>query len=159
MSDTTRRQLPSSLSGGNSNSSATPELVLKQMITLQFNDGVETPPFRRRTSGYHDEQLHKSDLGGQDARLEPLSCLWECVRTIPHQGGICSFCKGRSATYLGVSEGVIQWTLYEQLKKVAKKAEGGPLEWVGMFGAAAGAKTTASLITYPPRGIFSIQGR
>ena len=42
MSDTTRRELPSSLSGGNSNSSATPELVLKQMITLQFNDGVET---------------------------------------------------------------------------------------------------------------------
>ena len=52
-------------------------------------------------------------------------------------------------SYLGVSEGIIQWTLYEQLKTGAKKAEGSPLEWVGMFGAARGGKMIASLIPYP----------
>ena len=38
----TRRELLSSLSGGNSNSSATPELELKQVIVNQVNNGIET---------------------------------------------------------------------------------------------------------------------
>jgi len=62
--------------------------------------------------------------------------------------------KGLSASYLGVSEGVIQWTLYEQLKSLVKKGStrvdgGGTLEWAGMLGAAGSAKMVASLITYP----------
>ena len=65
-------------------------------------------------------------------------------------------CARLSATYLGVSEGTIQWTLCAQLKKIAEKVEDGPPEWMGMFRAAGGAKMTASLITYPaPRGMFS----
>ena len=66
---------------------------------------------------------------------------------VKHEG-IRGLYKGLSASYLGVTEGTIQWTLYELMKKrVAGK--GGATEWLGMLGAAGGAKFTASLITYP----------
>ena len=42
MSDTTRAPQLSPRSGGNSNSPATPESELKQVIANQFNDGGET---------------------------------------------------------------------------------------------------------------------
>ncbi|KAG8979736.1 hypothetical protein FRB90_007986, partial [Tulasnella sp. 427] len=62
--------------------------------------------------------------------------------------GVRGLYKGLSASYLGVTEGTIQWVLYERLKKkVAGK--GGAEEWLGMLGAAGAAKFTASLITYP----------
>lgn len=80
---------------------------------------------------------------------QPFTSAMACIRHILHHEGILGMYKGLSASYLGVSEGVIQWTLYEQLKKLAKRAEGGPLEWAGMLGAAGGAKCVASLITYP----------
>lgn len=62
--------------------------------------------------------------------------------------GVKGLYKGLSASYLGVTEGTIQWVLYERLKaRVAGK--GGVAEWAGMLGAAGAAKMTASLITYP----------
>ncbi|KAG9003899.1 hypothetical protein FRB94_002816 [Tulasnella sp. JGI-2019a] len=62
--------------------------------------------------------------------------------------GVRGLYKGLSASYLGVTEGTIQWVLYERLKaRVAGK--GGAAEWAGMLGAAGTAKMTASLITYP----------
>jgi len=62
--------------------------------------------------------------------------------------GIRGLYKGLSASYLGVTEGTIQWVLYERLKKrVAGK--GGATEWAGTLAAAGCAKFTASLITYP----------
>ncbi|KAG8878041.1 hypothetical protein FRB97_002828 [Tulasnella sp. 331] len=62
--------------------------------------------------------------------------------------GVKGLYKGLSASYLGVTEGTIQWVLYERLKaRVAGK--GGAAEWAGMLGAAGTAKMTASLITYP----------
>lgn len=70
------------------------------------------------------------------------------TRGILRNEGIRGLYKGMSASYLGVSEGTIQWVLYERLKKkVAGK--GGFTEWAGMLGAAGAAKFTASLITYP----------
>ncbi|ORY69265.1 mitochondrial carrier domain-containing protein [Leucosporidium creatinivorum] len=64
--------------------------------------------------------------------------------------GIRGFYKGLSASLLGVTEGTIQWTLYEKFKSVAnhgKRAEeqGG---W-RVSAAAGGAKLVATMITYP----------
>jgi hypothetical protein len=58
------------------------------------------------------------------------------------------FYKGLSASYLGVTEGTIQWVLYERLKSMGK-GNGGLSEWFGMLGSAGTAKCVASLITYP----------
>ena len=140
------------------------------MIANQFNGGVETAAVHlsaaalagiMTSSVTNPIWVVKTRMQLSAANSKPFSSSWECIRTIYRENGYRGLYKGLSASYLGVSEGVIQWTLYEQLKKVAKKAEGGPLEWVGMFGAAAGAKMTASLITYPHEvcfQVFSIQG-
>lgn len=128
------------------------------MIANRFNDGVETAAVHLSAAALagivtststNPIWVVKTRMQLSAAQSRPFSSSWECIRTILHENGIRGLYKGLSASYLGVSEGVIQWTLYEQLKKLAKKAEGGPLEWVGMFGAAGGAKTIASLITYP----------
>jgi len=51
---------------------------------------------------------------------------------------------------LGVSEGVIQWVVYEKFKTMGVSETGGKLgEWTGVLGAAGGAKMLAALITYP----------
>lgn len=51
---------------------------------------------------------------------------------------------------LGVSEGVIQWVVYEKFKTMGVSEKGGKLgEWTGVLGAAGGAKMLAALITYP----------
>lgn len=141
------------------------------MIANKFNGGVETAAVHLSaaamagivTSSFTNPiWVVKTRMQLSAAHSKPFSSSLECIRTIVRESGFRGLYKGLSASYLGVSEGVIQWTLYEQLKKVAKKAEGGPLEWMGMFGAAGGAKTIASLITYPhevcPQA-FSIQMR
>jgi solute carrier family 25, member 33/36 len=66
--------------------------------------------------------------------------------------------RGLSASYLGVTEGTIQWVLYERLKKLShadgKRGPNGEKislfqQWLGTMGAAGTAKMAASLITYP----------
>jgi len=73
------------------------------------------------------------------------------IRQIAREEGIRGFYKGLSASYLGVTEGTIQWVLYERLKLLTTGTEGqGALqEWAGMLGSAGTAKCVASLITYP----------
>lgn len=73
------------------------------------------------------------------------------IKKIMREEGVKGFYKGLSASYLGVTEGTIQWTLYERLKRLTAKTEGkGDLmEWAGMLGSAGTAKCVASLITYP----------
>lgn len=71
--------------------------------------------------------------------------------------GVRGMYRGLSASYLGVSEGVIQWVLYERLKRVGRTdaihyddERTSLLSWVGgIVGASGGAKAVASLITYP----------
>ncbi|KAJ7089755.1 mitochondrial carrier protein RIM2 [Mycena belliarum] len=76
---------------------------------------------------------------------------WGTIRTIMKDEGIRGFYKGLSASYLGVTEGTIQWVLYERLKRITGGTEGkgGLQEWAGMLGSAGTAKCVASLITYP----------
>ncbi|KAI9510048.1 mitochondrial carrier protein RIM2 [Russula earlei] len=73
------------------------------------------------------------------------------IRQIACEEGIRGFYKGLSASYLGVTEGTIQWVLYERLKRLTSGTEGagGLQEWAGMLGSAGTAKCVASLITYP----------
>ena len=73
------------------------------------------------------------------------------IRQIAREEGIRGFYKGLSASYLGVTEGTIQWVLYERLKRLTASTEGagGLQEWAGMVASAGTAKCVASLITYP----------
>ena len=70
------------------------------------------------------------------------------IKEIMRTEGVRGFYKGLSASYLGVTEGTIQWVLYERLKMLSTN-HGGVLEWMGMLGSAGTAKCVASLITYP----------
>ncbi|KIS01983.1 solute carrier family 25, member 33/36 [Cryptococcus deuterogattii 2001/935-1] len=69
--------------------------------------------------------------------------------------GIRGLYRGLSASYLGVSEGVIQWVLYERFKRLnaatTTHLESQPLlSYIPhIVGASGGAKAVASLITYP----------
>lgn len=89
----------------------------------------------------HHSVSHSKSIGGS----------WHTITKIFREEGVKGFYKGLSASYLGVAEGTIQWTLYEKLKKLTKDTEGkgGAMEWVGMLGSAGTAKCVASLITYP----------
>lgn len=82
---------------------------------------------------------------------------WETIRTIAKHEGLRGFYKGLSASFLGVTEGTIQWTLYERLKRLTKSTEGrgGAAEWMGMLGSAGTAKFVGSVITYPHEVRFS----
>jgi solute carrier family 25, member 33/36 len=84
-----------------------------------------------------------SSLGG--------GVVFSTIRQIAREEGFRGFYKGLSASYLGVTEGTIQWVLYERLKRLSANTEGtgGLQEWLGMLGSAGTAKCVASLITYP----------
>lgn len=80
------------------------------------------------------------------------------VSRIVRQEGVAGLYRGMTASYLGVLEGTIQWTLYERLKRTAiftsTSAAQGRDPTLGeritsTVGAAGTAKLTASLITYP----------
>jgi solute carrier family 25 protein 33/36 len=73
------------------------------------------------------------------------------IRHIWAHEGLKGFYRGLSASYLGVTEGVIQWTLYEQFKRLPARTSTDSKETgYGGKGAAAGlAKLVATVITYP----------
>jgi len=73
------------------------------------------------------------------------------IKQIVREEGVRGFYKGLSASYLGVTEGTIQWALYERLKRLSADTQGrgGVAEWFGLLGSAGTAKCVASLITYP----------
>lgn len=80
----------------------------------------------------------------------PFTNAYTCLKYIVRTEGIKGLYKGLSASMLGVSEGVIHWTVYERFKGMGISEKGGKLgEWTGVLGAAGGAKMLAALITYP----------
>lgn len=83
------------------------------------------------------------------------------IKRILREEGVRGFYKGLSASYLGVTEGTIQWTLYERLKRLTADTEGqgGVQEWLGMLGSAGTAKCVATLITYPHEVCLLCAGR
>ncbi|KAJ8074891.1 Pyrimidine nucleotide transporter, mitochondrial [Marasmius tenuissimus] len=85
------------------------------------------------------------------ARGGKYSTSWLMIKKIMREEGVRGFYKGLSASYLGVTEGTIQWVLYEKLKRLTadKEGKGGWQEWSGMLGSAGTAKCVATVITYP----------
>lgn len=97
-------------------------------------------------------QDHRPTPGSQaPGATRALGKSFAMVKQILRDEGPRGFYKGLSASYLGVTEGTIQWTLYERLKRLTASTEGrgGAYEWLGMLGSAGTAKCVASLITYP----------
>jgi len=94
---------------------------------------------------------HKNEAFSLKDDQRALGGSWNMIKSIMKEEGVKGFYKGLSASYLGVTEGTIQWVLYERLKRLTAKTEGrgGAMEWVGMIGSAGTAKCVASLITYP----------
>ena len=87
---------------------------------------------------------------------------WDCVRQILRDEGLRGLYKGMSASYLGVAESTLQWTLYEQMKASLARREArllasgkekswwdSTVDWTGKAGAAGGAKLIAAVIAYP----------
>lgn len=100
---------------------------------------------------------------------------YSCTKFILRTEGIKGLYKGLSASMLGVSEGIIQWVVYEvrllssshlffhptarlthtldipqRFKTMGVSEKGGKIgEWTGVLGAAGGAKMLAALLTYP----------
>lgn len=87
---------------------------------------------------------------------------FDCTMQTIRKEGIRGLYRGLSASYLGVVESTMQWTLYEQMKLgLAKREEriansGRPptawdqtVAWTGKVSAAGSAKFVAALLTYP----------
>jgi len=97
---------------------------------------------------------NQSNVSSTALRQQPKSFFGgslSMIQQIMREEGVRGFYKGLSASYLGVTEGTIQWVLYERLKRLTADTQGrgGLQEWLGMLGSAGTAKCVASLITYP----------
>ncbi|KAG1747867.1 mitochondrial carrier protein RIM2 [Suillus paluster] len=99
----------------------------------------------------HSSSLLSTNTGTTAGPSRVFGGSFKMITQIFREEGIRGFYKGLSASYLGVTEGTIQWVLYERLKQLSADAEGrgGMVEWFGMLGSAGTAKCVASLITYP----------
>ena len=95
-----------------------------------------TPSFGRSQATVAAQQIHSGSLS--------------CIAYIWKTEGLKGFYRGLSASYLGVAEGTIQWTLYEQFKSLRQR-RGTVREqgWIDKVGAAGAAKLIATIITYP----------
>ncbi|XP_021106525.1 solute carrier family 25 member 36 [Heterocephalus glaber] len=86
---------------------------------------------------------------------------FECIRKVYQTDGLKGFYRGMSASYAGISETVIHFVIYENIKqnllecKTASMIENGEesvkeaSDFVGMMLAAATSKTCATTIAYP----------
>jgi solute carrier family 25, member 33/36 len=124
-------------------SATNPIWVVKTRMQLSASSSPTTTP-TAATSKAAAAASRSSPASGE-------SVVFSTIKQIAREEGIRGFYKGLSASYLGVTEGTIQWVLYERLKRLAANAEGtgGLQEWAGMLGSAGTAKCVASLITYP----------
>ncbi|KZP01866.1 mitochondrial carrier [Calocera viscosa TUFC12733] len=129
----------------------------KQVIANKFNGGKEdTWVFLTAgavagmvtSTATNPIWVVKTRLQLSASQAHPFTSSLACIRHILAHEGVPGLYKGLSASYLGATEGTIQWALYENFKK-GFRGRGGATEWAGMLGAAGAAKMIASLITYP----------
>ena len=140
----------------------------KQIIAQRFNGGVENSYVHLSAAAFAGivtgtatnpiwvvktrlQLIADHAKTAQSTSRKSLVSSLDMVKQIAREEGIRGFYKGLSASYLGVTEGTIQWVLYEKLKRLNTESQGkgGFREWVGMLGSAGTAKCVASLITYP----------
>ncbi|KJK75172.1 hypothetical protein H634G_09518 [Metarhizium anisopliae BRIP 53293] len=91
---------------------------------------------------------------------------WDYAKQILRSEGVPGLYRGLTLSYLGVSEFVLQWMLYERMKlacgiskEMASPSSSSPSEWFGILGAAGLSKLIAATIAYPhevkyPRRLF-----
>lgn len=119
--------------------------------------GTATNPIWLVKTRLQLDKSHAKDGRGRQYK-NALDCTMQTVR----REGVRGLYKGLSASYLGVSESTLQWTLYEQGKKRLRFREQQLVEsgrprsrWddtVSTFGesfAAGSAKFFAAIVTYP----------
>lgn len=132
----------------------------KVVIADQFNGGIENSWVHLSAAALagivtgtatNPIWVVKTRMQLSASQARPYTNSWGCIKDIVRADGVRGLYKGLSASYLGVTEGTIQWTLYERLKRLTRNTEGkgGAVEWLGMLGSAGIAKCVASLITYP----------
>lgn len=79
----------------------------------------------------------------------------QCIKRIYKKSGILGFYKGITASYMGISETVVHFVLYEGVKARLVEARHGsgdqrsPRDFVEFMAAGAFSKTVASCIAYP----------
>ncbi|KAL6105032.1 slc25a36 [Pungitius sinensis] len=94
-------------------------------------------------------------------RGEQQMSAFECMRRVYRSQGLRGFYRGMSASYAGISETVIHFVIYENIKRRLLEAKAPPhmdeeeetsknaSDFVGMMLAAATSKTCATTIAYP----------
>ncbi|KAF1958733.1 mitochondrial carrier [Byssothecium circinans] len=148
----------------------------KRVISTYFNDGQESawvhlcaaacagiitgtatnPIWLVKTRLQLDKTTHA------DGRGRLYKNAFDCTLQTLRKEGVPGLYRGLTASYLGVTESTLQWTLYEQMKLYLAKREervassGLPptvwdqtVGWTGKVSAAGVAKFVAALITYP----------
>jgi len=148
----------------------------KRIISNYFNNGQEAawvhlcaaafagvvtgtatnPIWLVKTRLQLDKNSHIDGRGRQYKNA--LDCTMQTLR----KEGVPGLYRGLSASYLGVTESTLQWTLYEQMKIYLANREQNLVEsgrvptswdqtvaWTGKISAAGVAKFFAALVTYP----------
>jgi solute carrier family 25 protein 33/36 len=132
----------------------------KQVIASNFNNGHENSWVHLSAAtvagivtgtATNPIWVVKTRMQLSASQARPYLSSWECIKDILRAEGLKGMYKGLTASYLGVTEGTIQWTLYERMKRLTGSLEGesGVKGWCGMLASAGVAKGVASLITYP----------
>ncbi|GAA6020207.1 hypothetical protein JCM10207_004370 [Rhodosporidiobolus poonsookiae] len=132
-----RQQKPS-----NPSSSATPSAS-----SPSSSRPLPTPPRAPQPSFSHSfRSISSPPLQLEHPPKKPTS--WSTTVYIFKTQGIKGFYRGLSASLLGVTEGTIQWTLYEQFKRAGRAPTEEETGWQTSVAAGA-AKLVATIITYP----------
>lgn len=126
--------------------------------TSPSNPSTSTSPLPRTIANSAAALNHSASLtsAAVPRRSSALGPAVDMILDILKKDGIRGLYRGLSASYLGVSEGVIQWVLYERFKRVTNPTSlsgedrRSLLSYIGgIVGASGGAKFIASLVTYP----------
>ncbi|KAF8757753.1 Mitochondrial carrier [Rhizoctonia solani] len=127
----------------------------KQIIAREFNHGQENTVVHLSAAALAAEPAFSLATSGAPASAAApaprIAGAFHTTMGIIQHEGVRGLYKGLSASLLGVTEGTIQWVLYERFKRIAQRAGKDHAECrVGRYvGCCGGAKMTASLITYP----------
>jgi len=144
--------LASAATAGIATSTATnPIWVVKTRLQLEENKTRKTFPSFKSNRTLPHPATDPTGAAADSVQQRAQSSI-ECIKLILKTEGVKGFYRGLSASYLGVTEGVIKWTLYEQFKRVAARRSNAAIGEEGYAGkglAAAASKLIATVITYP----------